>query len=239
MNEDASEKLNLGLTVAGVDGCRAGWIAFKVGIASRATFVELIDLPDILRHRPSEIACVGIDIPIGLLNGPRACDSAARQLLGWPRRNSVFSPPCREALIAKCYSEACNVNSRVTNKKMSQQAWGIAPKIKQVDDAIRAECQNWVYEVHPEVSFWAMAGQRPMEHRKKSTAGCSERLTLLRPEFDQIDSFLEDRPSGVGKDDLLDAAVAAWSALRIARGEGQRVSAEQEDSLGLRACIWY
>ena len=84
-----------------------------------------------------------------------------------------------------------------------------------------------------------MAGERPMEHRKKSAAAFNERLDLLRPVFDQIDGHLTNRPSGVGKDDLLDAAVAAWSALRIARGEGQRVSEEQEDSLGLRACIWY
>jgi predicted RNase H-like nuclease len=222
-----------------MDGCKAGWIAFKVDIASRATTLELIDLPCILQRRPSGLAGLGIDIPIGLLDGSRTCDSAARQLLGWPRRNSVFSPPCREALTAKSYSEACVVNSRVTNKKMSQQAWGIAPKIKQVDDAIRAEGQNWVYEVHPEVSFWAMAGERPMENRKKLAAGHNERLDILRPVFDQIDVLLAQRPSGVGKDDLLDAAAAAWSALRIVRGEGQRVSAEQEDSLGLRACIWY
>lgn len=222
-----------------MDGCSAGWIAFKVDIATRASSAELIDLPSLLQQRPSTLACLGIDIPIGLLDGSRTCDTAARQLLGWPRRNSVFSPPCREALAAKGYSDACNVNSRVTNKKMSQQAWGIAPKIKQLDDAICRGCQDWVYEVHPEVSFWAMAGKRPMEHRKKSPAGCTERLTLLRPVFDQIDDFLANRPRGVEKDDLLDAAAAAWSALRIARGEGQRVSAEQEDSVGLRACIWY
>jgi len=41
------------------------------------------------------------------------------------------------------------------------------------------------------------------------------------------------------EDDLLDAAVAAWSALQIARSEGQRVCPEQVDSVGLRACIWY
>jgi predicted RNase H-like nuclease len=239
MNENASRSLDLGMSVAGVDGCRAGWIAFAVNIATRASSVELIDLPCVLQGRPSNLACVAIDIPIGLLDGSRACDSAARQLLGWPRRNSVFSPPCRESLTAATYSEACAVNSRVTNKKMSQQAWGIAPKIKQVDDAIRAECQDWVYEVHPEVCFWAMAGEHPMEHRKKSAAGCNERLVHLRPVFDQIDGHLANPPSGVGKDDLLDAAAAAWSALRIARGEGQRVSAEQEDAHGLRACIWY
>ncbi len=227
------------MIVAGVDGCSAGWIAFKTDITTRTSSVELIDLTSVLHQRPSDLACLGIDIPIGLLDGARACDSAARQLLGWPRRNSVFSPPCRETLTAKDYSDACNVNSRVTNKKISQQAWGIAPKIKQVDDAICTECQDWVYEVHPEVSFWAIAGKRPMKHRKKTTAGHNERLYLLRPVFHQIDDLLAARPSGVGKDDLLDAAVAAWSALRIAKGEGQNVCAEQKDSLGLRTCIWY
>jgi predicted RNase H-like nuclease len=227
------------MVVAGVDGCKAGWIAFQVDIATGSSSIELIDLPGILQQRPSNLACLCIDIPIGLLDGSRACDSAARQLLGWPRRNSVFAPPCREALSAKGYSDACTVKSRVTTKKISQQAWGIAPKIRQVDDAIRTECQDWVYEVHPEVSFWAMAGKHPMEHRKKLQTGHNERLTLLRSVFDQIDGLLADHPSGVGKDDLLDAAAAAWSALRIARGAGQRVSEDQEDPLGLRACIWF
>jgi predicted RNase H-like nuclease len=131
------------------------------------------------------------------------------------------------------------VNSLVANKSLSQQAWGIASKIKQVDDAIRPECQSWVYEIHPEVSFWALASGRPMKDHKKSVAGSLERLNLLRPIFDQIDRHLANRPTGVGKDDLLDAAAAAWSALRIARCEGQRVSAEQRDSVGLRSCIWY
>jgi hypothetical protein len=31
--------------VAGVDGCHAGWIAFKVELPPRATSVEVIDLP--------------------------------------------------------------------------------------------------------------------------------------------------------------------------------------------------
>ena len=31
--------------VAGVDGCHAGWIAFKVELPSRVTSVEVIDLP--------------------------------------------------------------------------------------------------------------------------------------------------------------------------------------------------
>jgi predicted RNase H-like nuclease len=71
--------------VAGVDECHAGWIAFKVELPSFATSVEVIDLPPWLRKRPPALACLGIDIPIGLLDGSRTCDKAARTLLGQPR----------------------------------------------------------------------------------------------------------------------------------------------------------
>jgi hypothetical protein len=37
--------------VAGVDGCRAGWIAFKVELAPLVTSVTMIDLPAWLRDR--------------------------------------------------------------------------------------------------------------------------------------------------------------------------------------------
>jgi len=67
--------------VAGVDGCPAGWIAFNVELPSLITSVEVINLPAWLRKRPPELACLGIDIPIGPLDGSRACDKAARKLL--------------------------------------------------------------------------------------------------------------------------------------------------------------
>jgi predicted RNase H-like nuclease len=31
--------------VAGIDGCRGGWVAFNVDLASSKTSVELLDLP--------------------------------------------------------------------------------------------------------------------------------------------------------------------------------------------------
>ncbi|MFZ1053021.1 MAG: DUF429 domain-containing protein [Candidatus Sulfotelmatobacter sp.] len=33
-------------------------------------------------------------------------------------------------------------------------------KIKQVDDAMTPECQQWAFEVHPEFCFWALAGEQ-------------------------------------------------------------------------------
>jgi predicted RNase H-like nuclease len=174
-----------------------------------------------------------------LLEGPRACDEAARKLLGQPRGSSVFPAPCRSALGAQTYAEASSINRQKTTRGLSQQAWGIAPKIKQADDAITSDCQRWAFEVHPEVCFWALAGERPMAHGKKTKAGVSERLDLLRPVFPDIEHFLQNRPRNAEKDDLLDAAVAAWTALRICKDEARRVCEAERDAKGLETTIWY
>jgi predicted RNase H-like nuclease len=225
--------------VAGVDGCRGGWVAFKVNLPDHATSVEVVDLPAWLRERPPDLACLGIDIPIGLVEGPRACDKAARRLLGQPRGTSVFVAPCRAALSAKNHAAATATNLRMTGRGLSQQAWGIASKIKEVDDAITPECQRWAFEVHPEVSFWALAGGRPMVRGKKSKAGTEERLELLRIVFPNIQQHLQNRPTRVGNDDLLDSAVAAWTVLRIWRGEARTVCAPERDVNGLESTIWF
>src|SRR6266699_3123278 len=205
--------------VAGVDGCRAGWIASKVDLLSLATSVEVIDLPAWLRNRPPELAFLAIDIPIGLLDGSRACDKVARKLLGQPRGSSVFPSPCRAALQAETYKEASAVNRRKTNKGLSKQAWGIARKIKQVDHAITPDRQQWAIEVHPEVCFWALNQRRPMKHNKKTKDGAAERIAVLRPVFPDIERHLANRPPRVGADDLIDAAAAVWTALRWHRKE--------------------
>ena len=78
-----------------------------------------------------------------------------------------------------------------------------------------------------------------MAHGKKTKAGVSERLDLLRPVFPDIEHFLQNRPAKVGRDDLLDAAVAAWTAIRICKGEARRVCEPERDAKGLQATIWY
>ena len=104
---------------------------------------------------------------------------------------------------------------------------------------VPSECKQWAFEVHPEVCFWALAKNRPMAHRKKIEDGVNERLDLLRPVFPDIERHLRNRPSGVGKDDLLDAAAAAWTALRILKGKARRVCEPEHDKRGLMAGIWY
>lgn len=227
------------MLVAGVDGCRAGWIRFAVEVASLATSVNLVDLPELLRSPPADLACLGIDIPIGLIAGARACDKAARTLLGQPRGTSVFAAPCRTALAANNHAEASEMNRQKTTRGLSQQAWGIARKIKQVDDAITPECQRWAFEVHPEVCFWALNERHPMQYNKKTKEGAAERIVLLRRVFPQIEAHLVNRPRGVGADDLLDAAAAAWTALRWYRDEVESVCMPEIDEIGISATIYY
>ena len=147
--------------VSGIDGCRGGWVGFKVDLPSRKTSVEVIDLAAILSNRLPDLGAIAIDIPIGLLDHARACDIAARKLLGRPRGSSVFPVPCRAAIRATNYDDATAANKQRTGKKLSVWTWGIVPKIKEVDDVITPECQQWAFEVYPEVCFWALAGTPP------------------------------------------------------------------------------
>ena len=85
------------MKVAGVDGCKGGWV-----LAVRDTHADTLDIHfvptfrEVLSAVPAPgIVCV--DIPIGLMRralpGGRRCDQEARKLLGQPRARSVFSPP--------------------------------------------------------------------------------------------------------------------------------------------------
>jgi len=78
-----------------------------------------------------------------------------------------------------------------------------------------------------------------MARGKKTKAGVVERLDLLRSVLPEIEHHLQNRPASVGKDDLLDAASAAWTALRMRRGEARRVCEPERDANGLETTIWY
>jgi predicted RNase H-like nuclease len=69
--------------------------------------------------------------------------------------------------------------------------------------------------------------------------GLAERAALLaRHGYDP--AFLDQAvPRGVGRDDLIDAAVLALTAARIAEGEGRSFPAVPgRDGRGLRMAIW-
>jgi predicted RNase H-like nuclease len=78
-----------------------------------------------------------------------------------------------------------------------------------------------------------------MANNKKTKDGAAERIAVLRPLFPEIERHLANRPPRVGADDLLDAAAAAWTALRRHRGEARCVCTPERDEKGLAVTISY
>lgn len=218
--------------VAGVDGCKAGWVVALVraagatgGRLQQPLAIESIQVSphfaDVLL-RTSGCALVCVDIPIGLSDGagPRACDVAARRLLG-VRASSVFTPLARPCLAAKSYEEASRTNFKCAGKKLNKQSFFIMDKIRQVDDVVTPAMQKRVREIHPEVTFYVLNGERPVQHNKKTLAGRSERVALLAGAFLNAAEVIErTRKAGaVERDDILDALAAAWTAAKAVVGQ--------------------
>ncbi|HSG81319.1 MAG TPA: DUF429 domain-containing protein [Gemmatimonadota bacterium] len=236
--------------VAGVDGCKKGWVVVLLQLNGEDiagefcrvfdSFAKAIEMPEAPRY-------VGVDVPIGLpvlaIPGGRACDREARKMLGRKRGSSVFAPPVRAALAADSYERAVALN-RASSKHgigISKQVYGLLPKLREVHDALSPDLQLRIREVHPELSFATMNSGEPMSHSKKSKAGYEERLEQLEVYFPEVRGALECTTSrAVGRDDVLDAYAAAWTAWRMARGKAHYVPQTPElDSRGLRMGIWY
>ncbi len=241
MTDPVKPQAQENLIVLGLDGCPFGWVGIEVEIGTRRTSIRYFKDFASLLSQSSSVNLIAIDIPIGLLEkGARACDQAARRLLGRPRASSVFPAPARAVLAAQNYPEACRLSLQAIGKKISIQTWHILEKVCEVDSVISSEHQDRIFEVHPEISFWAINTQQPMKHKKSSSAGRAERLKLLRSLYPDIDGLLAqlDRKKAA-PDDLLDAAAAAWTAERISTGSARSVSPPEKDSRGLRAEITY
>jgi len=221
----------------GMDGCRGGWIVAEAddkleNLAFRIT-KDLV--PSFGEAGPE--CLIAIDISIGLpVNESRACDASARQLLGWPRRNSVFSPPARRALDAGTFQEALRLNRETLNTGISKQAFCIMPKIREVDALMDRERQQYVREAHPEVTFAQLNGG-PMMHNKKTAAGRAERGAILNSVGLSVseDWLIQERSrlgiAQVAMDDLVDALACLVTASSIQTGQCQSLGrADQRDA---------
>ena len=234
MDDDASM-----IYVVGVDGCSGGWIAASRRATEAAVCCRRIKTLEDLFADTVTPRVVAVDVPIGLLErGARDCDVAARRRLG-PRRSSVFTAPLRSMLVATSQEEASRVRHRIEGKRVSIQAWAIVPKILEVDCLLRDNPtrRETIREVHPELSFFFLNGERPMSESKKKPLGRAERVSLLRTWCGEaIDQTLAKRASlQCEADDIVDAFVALWTAERIRRAEAVSVpSIPPLDAHGLR-----
>jgi predicted RNase H-like nuclease len=218
--------------VAGVDGCRNGWVVATspldlstVEVRVVAAFAEIAGLVAV-----GPLAAAAVDMPIGLPDDrPRVCDAQARRLIG-ARRSSVFPAPMRSVLDAADYDEACALSRSACGVALSRQGWGLVAKVAEVDAAMSAHLQDTIVEAHPEGSFTELMG-RPPGHSKRTSAGRAERTAAL------VAVFADWRPRpvpGAASDDVLDAVVLVWTAARLARGEALRLGDGGVDARGLR-----
>ncbi|GHJ44324.1 hypothetical protein Cs7R123_16660 [Catellatospora sp. TT07R-123] len=230
----------MAVRVLGADACKAGWVGIvldgtRVEAWFGATIAELLAAAE----TGGSVAVVGVDIPIGLPDsGRRSADELARVQAG-VRRASVFMTPVRHALLAADHAEAVQRNRAATPSAegISAQAYGLRERILDVDGWVRDQHRR-VVEVHPELSFAAMAGG-PLPSGKTTWAGAEQRRALLV----EAGIVLASELGPVGRlarvDDVLDAAAAAWSARRVAAGTAACLPAEPEVfSDGLPAAIW-
>ena len=155
-----------------------------------------------------------------------------------PRWPSVFTALHPDLLGEPNWAAANQMSNDRFGKGVSTQSFGLKAKIAEV--AKVAARNNRVYEVHPEVSFVKLAGQH-LKFPKKNWNGHNERRALLEANCIKIPDVLDDAKH-LGADDVLDAAAAAWSARRIADGQGLSLPDRPEcdgSGRGRRVAIWY
>ncbi|UWP85076.1 DUF429 domain-containing protein [Dactylosporangium fulvum] len=228
--------------VLGVDACRGGWVGVALGGGATAAYVARTVAGLVAAAgADGDLAVVAIDIPIGLPDtGRRAADVEARRLIG-PRRHSVFLTPVRAALTMPDHASASGTNRALAGDGVSAQAFALKKRILEVDTWARSsgtDAVPRVVEVHPEVSFARLAG-RPLATAKQTWAGAEQRRALLARAGIRLDGDLGAAGAAAGVDDMLDAAVAAWSAGRVAVGDATPIPDPPERfSDTLPAAIW-
>ncbi|GGE06491.1 hypothetical protein GCM10011390_27000 [Aureimonas endophytica] len=228
--------------LAGVDGCRAGWIA-AIAIAGEAPFLRVFPrFETLLDSLPSD-AAIAVDMPIGLperIVGPgRVAEAAARPCLAG-RQSSVFSIPARAAVeadpgpheddIARSAAHArANAIARTLSdppRGVSRQGFMLFPKILEIDRLLRARpgLADRLIESHPELAFCQLNGGIPLSLPKKMKSrphppGLLERRTLLLAHALPAELLSAALPAKTGEDDRLDACAMLLVAGRHARGE--------------------
>ena len=232
--------------IAGIDGCRGGWLVVcETPLPGPWSWLVAPNY-DAVWRRLKSFDAVGVDMPICIPDpGPRECEALARRLLSPRRSASIFSSPIRPILTMDDYTAACDTREAIDGRRMSKQSFFIMEKIAEVDAVIRARRSfaEKLYEVHPEVSFAALGDGDPMLHAKRDQAGFEERLEHLSDVFPKavIEEVIDTFPRAeVARDDVLDAFAVLWSAKRIALSTAERLPDEPSyDSCGIDMAIWY
>ena len=225
-----------GCSVAvGIDACRTGWFAVVLEGQS-AHGLHLGEL-DELADRVPRVDGIAIDIPLSLpTTGRREADVLAKKLLGIRHPVVFFTSPL-EALQASDHATASRINRELTGHGLSQQSFALRAKILEAREWLpRAPAPVW--EAHPEVSFAELTGG-PILFPKRTWAGARLRAQALADEGIVI-ADKDPEAANIAADDVLDAAVAAWTARRCIAGTSTSLprSPKKDDRIGILSAIF-
>jgi predicted RNase H-like nuclease len=239
------------LRIAGVDGCKGGWVI----AASNETLSQPVTLSFTraiagLLAGPDAPDVLAVDIPIGLTgSGDRAPDSQARKLtppgsvfqaakrpiLGHARDHGLLkSTPANRAALR----EWCRSNGHAMS---GSHSYALYERTAELDALVRFQSNCDIREVHPEVCFWALNGEKRLIASKKTARGLQERRRLLNSAFTIEILDLQMPHSKTALDDVFDALAALWTAARIARDEARHIPEAPGRDLELNRdiAIWY
>ncbi len=222
--------------IAGVEPCPKGWLvvgarlqgitAFPTEPEVFATFAEILD------YRPSfDVIAIHCHLSFPEVDTPggRTCDKLARQLLGWPRAGAIQSPPSRH------YLRTQDLDARA-RKGLNPISARMMRRYAEVADEMQPYRQRQVFEVHPELSFYQLNDDKPMQHSKYTEEGVDERRRLVEARIPGVDVVLDAQlPGGVTARHLLDATADMVTARRIAARAVDRLPEDPEwDEQGVR-----
>jgi predicted RNase H-like nuclease len=199
----------------------------------------------------SDASRILVDIPVGLPSDEkRICDVKAKEKLAH-RQGSVFYTPVRKAVYEQNLDEAKETNESEADFSIQNQAWSIVPRIREVDEFLDVypSARDRVRETHPEVCFYALNGRNALAEGKKTTDGRRRRKALLTEEHQNAMGIYEESvdryttpgyaPMVSGRDDILDALVAAVTARRSSDERLTLPEAPPTDERGLPMQIIY
>ena len=224
----------------GVDWASRGWLA--VAIDDREWTVQMYPSIHSVWFEHKDAESILVDIPIGLPEEERrGCDRGAKEFLGPKRSRSVFWTPSRDAVEQETYDDAKQANIDARNDSISSQAWGLIPRIREVDHFLRdnVEAQSTVFESHPEVCFKSLSEnsliskheddgldirQEVLEDTETSAKGVYDRFVQ---EHIKGQAAWKRRIGNSNRDDLLDAMVLALTG-KMGDGEFERILGHTE-----------
>lgn len=189
--------------------------------------IEHLESLEAVIDQIKDVDVLAVDIPIGHEDpdgtqgdGRRACERAARDRMGPAADERILPMPPPAVYNVDHYHQALALCEENGWPKLAKPIWHGQKRVQALTEA--SETTDGLVEMHPELSFTVMhelhGGEGPLEHYGRGWAALYERLELLH------EAGL--RPSrsmgGVGRaspKDVIDATAAAWSALRVARGQ--------------------